>query len=112
VAAVVAWVAWLVGAGCGLNSGADEWVPPSLKGFFSNSKVAQTCKIKMDAFQCSKNTQILHEAKFWNRFKFESPMNFKGVQTFWENPRNSPKFCFDLVFTTVNLVGHTCMHGI
>jgi hypothetical protein len=33
-------------------------------------------------------------------------MNFKGVQTSWEK---SDKFSIGLIFTKVNLVGHTCM---
>jgi hypothetical protein len=37
---------------------------------------------------------------------FESSMNFKGVQTSWEK---SDKFSIGLIFTKVNLVGHTCM---
>jgi hypothetical protein len=32
-------------------------------------------------------------------------MNFKGVKTFWENLRNSPKFSLGVIFTKVNLVG-------
>jgi hypothetical protein len=39
-------------------------------------------------------------------------MNFKGVQTCWENLRNSPKFSLDLILTKVNLVGQTCMQEI
>jgi hypothetical protein len=33
----------------------------------------------------------------------------KGVQTFWKNMINPPKFSRDFIFTKVNLVGHTCM---
>jgi hypothetical protein len=68
-------------------------------------KPAQSCKFTKDAFHCSKNSQILHEAILEyskqlsqlsrlhlpniNHVKnlgtdsiFESFMNFKGVQTF------------------------------
>jgi hypothetical protein len=36
-------------------------------------------------------------------------MNFKAVQTLWKNMVNSLKFYLELIFTTMNLVGHTCM---
>jgi hypothetical protein len=36
-------------------------------------------------------------------------MNFKGVQNLRENLVKSLKFYTDLIFTKVNLVGHTCM---
>jgi hypothetical protein len=39
-------------------------------------------------------------------------LNFKGVQTLWENLENSPKLYLYMVFTTVNLVGHICMQEI
>jgi hypothetical protein len=47
-----------------------------------------------------------------NEFKFESSMNFKGFQTLWENLVNPLKFYLDLIFTKVNLVGHTFMQEI
>jgi hypothetical protein len=55
---------------------------------------------------------IILAMKFWNRFKFEPSMNFKGFKPCGKNLRNSPKFCLDLVFTTVNLAEHTCMQEI
>jgi hypothetical protein len=86
----------------------------------------------MDALSWPKNSQLLHEARLKyseqhyklcrlqipNRNKvknprtnsiFESLINFKGVQTFWENLIYSPKFCIYLIFTKVNLVEYTCM---
>jgi hypothetical protein len=48
----------------GLDRGADEWASPGLKFFFPNSKLAQNFKIKKDTFCCSKNIQILREARF------------------------------------------------
>jgi hypothetical protein len=36
-------------------------------------------------------------------------MNFKVVQTLRKNLGNSLKISLDLIFTTVNLVWHTCM---
>jgi hypothetical protein len=36
-------------------------------------------------------------------------MNFKGVQTLRKNLVNSLEIYLDLIFTKVNLVGHTCM---
>jgi hypothetical protein len=39
-------------------------------------------------------------------------MNFKRLQTLWENLVNSLKIYHDLIFTKVNLVGHTCMQYI
>jgi hypothetical protein len=36
-------------------------------------------------------------------------MNFKGVQTLWENMGNFPKFYLDVLFTKVNLVAQSCM---
>jgi hypothetical protein len=39
-------------------------------------------------------------------------MNFKGVQTLWENMVKSLKFYLDLVFKKLNLVWHTCMQEI
>jgi hypothetical protein len=36
-------------------------------------------------------------------------MNFKGVQTLWENLINSLKFYPNKIFTKVNLVRHTCV---
>jgi hypothetical protein len=40
---------------------------------------------------------------------FESSMNFKGVQTFWGKSDKFSKNPLDLIFTKVNLVGHTSM---
>jgi hypothetical protein len=40
---------------------------------------------------------------------FESLINLKGIQTFWKNLINSPKFLLDLIFTKVNSVGITYM---
>jgi hypothetical protein len=37
------------------------------------------------------NSQQKSCYKFWNRFKFESSMNFKGVQTFWEKSKKLSK---------------------
>jgi hypothetical protein len=34
-------------------------------------------------------------------------MNFKGVQTLWEKYGKFTKNYIDLIFTNVNLVGHT-----
>jgi hypothetical protein len=45
--------------------------------------------------------------KFWNRFKFEYSLNFKRVQTMWEKSGKLTKKSLNLVFTKVNLVGHT-----
>jgi hypothetical protein len=39
-------------------------------------------------------------------------MNFKGVQTLWENLVNSIKFYLNMIFTKVNLVEHTCMQKL
>jgi hypothetical protein len=39
-------------------------------------------------------------------------MNFKGVQTLWENLENSLQISLDLIFTKMNLVGHTYMQDI
>jgi hypothetical protein len=36
-------------------------------------------------------------------------MNFKGIQTLWENLVNSLKIYLDLIFRKVNLFGYTCM---
>jgi hypothetical protein len=98
-----------------VGTGADEQAPPGLKILiFQNSKLAQICKFKIDTFHCYKNSQTLHDArfeyfektfsigsnsnsqhnpcyKFWNIFKFESSMNFKGVQTLWEKSEKFSK---------------------
>jgi hypothetical protein len=56
------------------------------------------------------NSQCSSCYNFWNRFKLESSLNFKGVQTLWEKSSlNSLKFYLDLILITLNLVGHTCM---
>jgi hypothetical protein len=75
--------------------------------FLEFLKPVQTCKFKIDVFQCSKNSQISHDSRveyFEQLYKlyglqitninyvknlgtdsiFESSMNFKGIQTFWE----------------------------
>jgi hypothetical protein len=39
-------------------------------------------------------------------------MNFKGVQTSGKHLVNSLKFYLNLVFTKMNLVGHTCIQDI
>jgi hypothetical protein len=39
-------------------------------------------------------------------------MNFKGVQTLCKKSGKFPKIYLDLIFTKVNLVGHTCMKEI
>jgi hypothetical protein len=39
-------------------------------------------------------------------------MNFKGDQTLWENHVNYLKFYLNMVFTKVNLAGHTCMQNL
>jgi hypothetical protein len=106
--------------------------PTRFNPFPDFPKPVQICKFKTDAFRTSKNSQILHEAileHYTQRSQlcrlqipnknhaknlgtdsiFEFSMNFKGVQTFWENLINSPKFSLDLIFTKLNLVGHTCM---
>jgi hypothetical protein len=93
-------------------------------------KLVQTCKFKTDPFHCSKNFQIFYDAILeyseqlsqlcrlqipnGNHVKilgtdsiFDSSMNFKGVQTFWG--KSDKFFKIDLIFTKVNLVGHTCM---
>jgi hypothetical protein len=44
--------------------------------------------------------------KFLEQIQIESSMNVKLIQTF---SKNSGKFSLDLIFTKVNLVGHTCM---
>jgi hypothetical protein len=53
-----------------------------------------------------------YHVKCLNQFQFESSLNFKGVETFGENLVNSLKIYLDLIFTNVNLVGHTCMQEI
>jgi hypothetical protein len=86
--------------------------PTWFNNFPDFSKPVQTCKIKMGALQCYKNSQILHETRLEhyehlyrlcllqipNRKHgknpgtdsiFESSMDFKGVQTFW---KKSEKF--------------------
>jgi hypothetical protein len=44
-----------------------------------------------------------------NNFKFESHWNFKGVQTFWQNPRNLPKLSLGQTFNNINLYDTTCI---
>jgi hypothetical protein len=39
-------------------------------------------------------------------------MNLKGYRPYGKNLVNSLKFHLDLIFTKVNLVGHTCMQEI
>jgi hypothetical protein len=33
-------------------------------------------------FDSTLNSQSIASYKFWNKFKFESSLNFKGIQTF------------------------------
>jgi hypothetical protein len=39
-------------------------------------------------------------------------MNFKGSKPSGKNLKNSPKLSFELIYTKVNLVGHTFMQEI
>jgi hypothetical protein len=59
-----------------------------------NFQLFQTLEFNLNAFPCSKNTQTLHEARleYFEQLsqlgqlhipKFESYLNFKGVQTLW-----------------------------
>jgi hypothetical protein len=41
--------------------------------------------------------------KFWDKFKFESSMNFKGIQTFLKNIINSIKFHIHILYSIINL---------
>jgi hypothetical protein len=77
-------------------------------------KPGQTCKFKIDAFHCSKNSQILHETivEYYSQLYklcrlqtpnisqvknpgidsiFEFSMNFKMDQTFWEKSNKFSK---------------------
>jgi hypothetical protein len=38
-------------------------------------------------------------------------MNFKGVKPYGKNLVNSLKFYLNMVFTKVNLIGHTCVQN-
>jgi hypothetical protein len=105
---------------------------PRLFSDFSRFSILQTLKSKSMTFPMSKLCQFLqvrqletHGAtflfgttsnslrissyNFWNKFKFESSLNFRGVQTFLEKVINSLKFPLHMIFTKVNLVGYTCM---
>jgi hypothetical protein len=89
----------------------------------------------MKAFPISKNTETWREAGFENfeqlsqlgRLQIpniihvivlwiDSNLNIlwilKGFKSCGNNLKNSPKFYLDLVFTAMNLVGHTCMQEI
>jgi hypothetical protein len=106
--------------------------PHGLIFFLDFPKPFQNCKFKIDVFDCSKNSQVLYETilKYYAQFSklcqlqitninhvknpridliFESSTNFKGSKLSRKNLINSPTFSLDLIFTKVNLVGHTCM---
>jgi hypothetical protein len=120
--AVWRYVCWRVG-------------PTRFEDFFWYSKSAQTLKFKMRALLMSKNTQTWHGARFeyfeqlsqsgwlqipnkihiiilWIDLNLNLLLFLKGLNPCEKNLRNSPKFYLDLVFITVNLVGHTFMQKI
>jgi hypothetical protein len=103
-----------------------------VKEFFKFPNSTQTCKFKREAFPCSKNIQIVHEARLEcfeqlsplgqlqirNRihvinsgieFNLNLPWILKGFKPCGKKLINSLKFYLNMVFTKVNLVGHTCM---
>jgi hypothetical protein len=47
--------------------------------------------------------------KFRNLLEFEFVLNFKGVQTFWENPRNSPKLYPGIAYPNIIFYDITCI---
>jgi hypothetical protein len=42
-------------------------------------------------FDSTSNSQMIASYKFWNRFEFESSLNFKVIQTFLKNSFKFPK---------------------
>jgi hypothetical protein len=50
--------------------------------------------------------------RFWNRFKFETSLNFKGVQPSRKNLINSLKIFLDIIVHNVNLVLLTCIQNL
>jgi hypothetical protein len=107
--------------------------PGRLCFYFSNlSKTGSTLKVQNGCLILLQKFPILHAASLGyceqffqlcrhpipniNRAEnprsdstFESLINLKGIQTFWKNLINSPKFLLDLIFTKVNSVGITYM---
>jgi hypothetical protein len=100
--------------------------------FQINFKLFQALKFKIEAFSSLKNSQALHEARIelyeqpsplaqlqipngCHVIKFETNLNLKlprilkGFKPLRKNLVNSLKFYPYLIFTKVNLVGHTCM---
>jgi hypothetical protein len=61
--------------------------------------------IKMNNFPFGKlfKFQMDFELKIQEQNKFEFSLNFKRVQTFWENSINLPKIFLYLIFKNMNL---------
>jgi hypothetical protein len=50
--------------------------------------------------QTSKSKDILN-SKFGKELDFEFGLNFKGLQTFYKNPRNSPKLWLGMAYANI-----------
>jgi hypothetical protein len=110
----------------------DWWARPGKKIFFQISNSAQIYKLKMEAFCCPKNIQILHGAIFElskqlyqlhqlqilnkiheinsrTEFNLRLLWILKGFKPYGKHLVNSLKFYLNMIFTKVNLGWHTCM---
>jgi hypothetical protein len=54
----------------------------------------------------------IHDINFGTDLNLNLLLILKGFKPYGENLVNSPKISLDLVFATVNLVGHTCMQNL
>jgi hypothetical protein len=116
--------------------GTGHWrVGPAGLIFIQISETAKICKFKTAIFRYSNHTQILYEAiiKYSEQLLqlgqlqipninhvinsgTNSNLNIlrilQGFKPSEKILRNFPKFSFHLIFTKVNLAGHTCMKEI
>jgi hypothetical protein len=96
----------------------DKWVPAFFKHRHFDIRIGDLPDVQISLnfahqqigtqratslFVSSSKSQRIASYKFWDKFKFEASMNFKGIQTFLKKSDKLYKFHIRILYLIINL---------